>query len=579
MRIIERIVSTVGRRIDESSPMVDARLLDGSRVNAIIPPLALDGPALSIRRFRTDGSARRIWSTCQSLTPPMLDFLKACVACAAQRHHLGRHRRRQDDAAEHPLELHLATTSASITIEDAAELMLRQRHVVRLETRPANIEGKGAIKQRQLVINALRMRPDRIVVGEVRGEEAVDMLQAMNTGHDGSLTTDPREQPARRAVPSRHDGRDGGPEPAGQGDPAADRVGDQLIVQVTRLSDGTRRVTNITEITGMEGDVITMQDIFLFEKTGVNQDGKVHGPLPRDRHPAEGQRAARRRRHAAAGGHVRARAAGAVGRSRMLIPLLVFGGVVAIVLGAYYLFVVRDEEKFIERLQPEVRGVADSARRPEKGRAEGQLRRPDQPDALSGSGGFTASLKDFLKQAGLKMNVVELPAVLRVSRPRRLPARRDAVWPADHRSGRRRVRLGFAPYMYGRYRADQAHAGVRRAVPGVDRPGRARAARRARAADRTRHGGRRDAGAGRHRVPDPLRRAELRPVAAGRDAEFRRAHPAASTRGSSSPRCSPSASRAATSPRCSTTWRRSSVTGSRSSVRSASCPRTAASPA
>jgi pilus assembly protein CpaF len=276
MRIIERIVSSVGRRIDESSPMVDARLADGSRVNAIIPPLALDGPVLSIRRFRTDRLGAQDLVTRNSLTAPMLAFLKACVGCRLNVIISG------GTGAGKTTLLNVLSSFISdkervVTIEDAAELTLRQRHVVRLETRPANIEGTGAIKQRQLVVNALRMRPDRIVVGEVRGEEAIDMLQAMNTGHDGSLTTIHANTPrdalhrldtmiamANLNLPDkaiRHQ--------------VASAI--NLIVQVSRFSDGARRVTSISEITGMEGEVITMQDIFVFERTGINPAGKVTG--------------------------------------------------------------------------------------------------------------------------------------------------------------------------------------------------------------------------------------------------------------------------------------------------------------
>ena len=192
--------------------MVDARLQDGSRVNAIIPPLALDGPALSIRRFRTDRLGAQDLVERESLTQPMLDFLQGGGGLPAERHRVGRHRRRQDDAAERAVRASSVGRERIVTIEDAAELMLRQRHVVRLETRPANIEGKGAVRQRELVVNALRMRPDRIIVGEVRGEEALDMLQAMNTGHDGSLTTIHANSAARRAVSPRHDGGDGQPQ-------------------------------------------------------------------------------------------------------------------------------------------------------------------------------------------------------------------------------------------------------------------------------------------------------------------------------------------------------------------------------
>jgi pilus assembly protein CpaF len=276
MQIIERIVSSVGRRIDESSPMVDARLADGSRVNAIVPPLAIDGPCLSIRRFRTDrlGSADLVDR--QALSRPMLDFMVAAVASRLNIIVCG------GTGAGKTTLLNVLSGFISegeriITIEDAAELMLRQRHVVRLETRPPNIEGKGAVKQRDLVINALRMRPDRIIIGEVRGAEALDMLQAMNTGHDGSLTTIHANSPrdalyrldtmvamASLQLPDRAVRQQ-----------IASAV--DLIVQISRLSDGTRRVTAISELTGMENDVITMQDIFVFERTGVAANGRVVG--------------------------------------------------------------------------------------------------------------------------------------------------------------------------------------------------------------------------------------------------------------------------------------------------------------
>jgi len=276
LRIIERIVSTVGRRIDESTPMVDARLTDGSRVNAIIPPLALDGPVLSIRRFRTDKLGAQDMVQRQSLTSPMLEFLKAAVGSRLNVIVSG------GTGAGKTTFLNVLSSFISdreriVTIEDAAELVLRQRHVVRLETRPSNIEGKGAVKQRQLVINALRMRPDRIVVGEVRGEEALDMLQAMNTGHDGSLTTihanSPRDALYRLdTMVAMADLNI--PEKAIR-QQVASAV--NVLVQLTRLSDGHRRVTAISEITGMEQDVITMQDIYTFDRTGINPDGKVTG--------------------------------------------------------------------------------------------------------------------------------------------------------------------------------------------------------------------------------------------------------------------------------------------------------------
>jgi pilus assembly protein CpaF len=276
LQIIERIVSSVGRRIDESSPMVDARLQDGSRVNAIIPPLALDGPALSIRRFRTDRLGAQDLVTRGTLTQNMIDFLQAAVACRSNVIVSG------GTGAGKTTLLNVLSSFINdderiVTIEDAAELKLRQRHVVRLETRPANIEGKGEVRQRQLMINALRMRPDRIVVGEVRGEEALDMLQAMNTGHDGSLTTIHANSPrdalyrldtmvamANLNLPERAVRQQ-----------IASAV--NLMIQATRLSDGSRRVTAISEITGMEGDVITVQDLFLFERTGVSPDRKILG--------------------------------------------------------------------------------------------------------------------------------------------------------------------------------------------------------------------------------------------------------------------------------------------------------------
>ena len=276
LRIIERIVSSVGRRVDESSPMVDARLQDGSRVNAIIPPLALDGPVLSIRRFRTDKLGAHDLVERVSLTQPMLDFLKAAVGARLNILVSG------GTGAGKTTFLNVLSGFISdreriVTIEDAAELVLRQRHVVRLETRPANIEGKGVVKQRQLVINALRMRPDRIVVGEVRGEEALDMLQAMNTGHDGSLTTIHANSP--RDALHRLDtmvamANLNIPDKAVRQQVAA---AVHLVVQLTRLSDGHRRVTAITEITGMEQETITMQDIYLFDRAGVSPEGKVKG--------------------------------------------------------------------------------------------------------------------------------------------------------------------------------------------------------------------------------------------------------------------------------------------------------------
>src|SRR3954452_19619171 len=276
MRVIDRIVSGVGRRVDDSSPMVDARLADGSRVNAIIPTLAVDGPRLSIRRFPAERLKAHDLVNIRSMTRPMLEFLEHCVRSKLNMLISGGTGAGKTTLLN-VLSAFISERERIVTIEDAAELQLHQEHVARLETRPPNVEGKGAIRQRQLVINALRMRPDRIVVGEVRGEEALDMLQAMNTGHDGSLTTVHANTP--RDALSRIEtmiamGATNLPERAMRQQISS---AIQLVVQQSRLSDGTRKVTSISEITGMEGDVITMQEIFLFEKAGVTQDGKVIG--------------------------------------------------------------------------------------------------------------------------------------------------------------------------------------------------------------------------------------------------------------------------------------------------------------
>ncbi|HMD36131.1 MAG TPA: CpaF family protein [Vicinamibacterales bacterium] len=276
MRVIDRIVSAVGRRVDDSSPMVDARLPDGSRVNAIIPPLAVDGPLLSIRRFPAERLKAENLVTLRALTQPMLDFLSHCVR-ARMNMLISGGTGAGKTTLLNVLSSFISDRERIVTIEDAAELQLHQVHVARLETRPPNVEGKGAIRQRQLVINALRMRPDRIVVGEVRSEEALDMLQAMNTGHDGSLTTvhanTPRDALGRIETMIAM-GATNLPDKAMRQQIAS---AIQIVVQQTRLSDGTRKVTAISEITGMEGDVITMQDIFVFEKLGVTQEGKVVG--------------------------------------------------------------------------------------------------------------------------------------------------------------------------------------------------------------------------------------------------------------------------------------------------------------
>jgi pilus assembly protein CpaF len=276
MRVIERIVTSVGRRIDESSPMVDARLRDGSRVNAIIPPLSIDGPVLSIRRFGAEPLRMHMLIEHKALTKDIADMLQMCVSARLNVLISGGTGAGKTTLLN-ALSAYIPEDERIVTIEDSAELQLQQPHVVRLETRPPNIEGRGEVTQRDLVRNSLRMRPDRIVIGDVRGGEAIDMLQAMNTGHDGSLTTihanTPRDALARLETMIQMTGMR-----------LSDRAMRQqvasaidLVVQVARLSDGTRRLTSISEITGMEGETITMQEIFLFERTGIDSSGQVIG--------------------------------------------------------------------------------------------------------------------------------------------------------------------------------------------------------------------------------------------------------------------------------------------------------------
>jgi pilus assembly protein CpaF len=276
LRIIDKIVSQVGRRVDESNPMVDARLADGSRVNAIIPPLALDGPLMSIRRFSQDKLMPADLVAKKALTQGMMELLEAAVKA-----HMNIIIAGGTGAGKttllNALSAFIAPKERIVTIEDAAELQLKQPHVARLETRPPNLEGNGAIRQRELLINSLRMRPDRIVVGEVRGGEALDMLQAMNTGHDGSLTTvhanTPRDAVGRLEVMVSL--ANANMQLVSIRQQIASAV--HIFVQAARLSDGSRRVTSITEVTGMEGEVVTLQDIFVFEKRGLGPNNEVLG--------------------------------------------------------------------------------------------------------------------------------------------------------------------------------------------------------------------------------------------------------------------------------------------------------------
>ena len=276
LRIIEKIVSRVGRRIDESSPMVDARLPDGSRVNAVIPPLAVDGPLLSIRRFGRDPLTHEDLVRNLTVTPDMLRLLRGCIQAKLNIIISGGTGAGKTTLLN-ALSVFIAEDERIVTIEDAAELQLKQVHVARLETRPPNIEGQGAVRQRQLVINALRMRPDRIIVGEVRGEEALDMLQAMNTGHDGSLTTI-HANSCRDAI-SRLETMVGMANSNMSLRSLRQQVSSavDLFIHLARLSDGTRRVTHITECVGMEEETVTLQDIFVFDRLGLTPDRRVIG--------------------------------------------------------------------------------------------------------------------------------------------------------------------------------------------------------------------------------------------------------------------------------------------------------------
>jgi pilus assembly protein CpaF len=276
LRIIDKIVSQVGRRVDESTPMVDARLSDGSRVNAIIPPLAVDGPLLSIRRFSQDKLMPPDLVERKAMTPGMMELLEAAVKARLNIIISGGTGAGKTTLLN-ALSAFINPKERIVTIEDAAELQLKQPHIARLETRPPNLEGQGAVRQRELLINSLRMRPDRIVVGEVRGEEALDMLQAMNTGHDGSLTTvhanSPRDAVSRLEVMVSL--ANANMQLVSIRQQIASAV--HILVQASRLSDGSRRVVSITEVTGMEGEVVTLQDLFVFEKRGLNPDGQVLG--------------------------------------------------------------------------------------------------------------------------------------------------------------------------------------------------------------------------------------------------------------------------------------------------------------
>ena len=404
MSIIDRIVSAIGRRIDESSPMVDARLADGSRVNAIIPPLAVDGPCLSIRRFGHVRLTADDMVSNHTLTPGMLDLLRGCVKARLNILISG------GTGAGKTTFLNVLSSNISnreriVTIEDAAELQLNQEHIVRLETRPPNIEGKGAVHQRQLLINSLRMRPDRIIVGEVRGEEALDMLQAMNTGHDGSLTTihanSPRDALSRLetmvamanlSIPDSAIRR--------QISSAID-----LVIQVSRLSDGTRKVISIAEITGMEGDVVTMQDIFVFQQARHSRERRGDRRIPANGNSSKIRGTSDRSRNSVADVHVR-NATGALRSSTMalLLSILTFLIVVSILV-LIWLFVGTDASQEV------VRRRMESVRKAER-RGDVSLNLKLVRDEMLSSvpalhrllvaWSWSSRLRDFVAQAGMK---------------------------------------------------------------------------------------------------------------------------------------------------------------------------------
>ena len=475
----------------------------------------------------------------------MLDFLQAAVACRLNVIVSGGTGAGKTTLLN-VLSSFISDSERVVTIEDAAELMLRQRHVVRLETRPANIEGKGAVRQRQLVVNALRMRPDRIIVGEVRGEEALDMLQAMNTGHDGSLTTIHANSPrdalyrldtmvamANLNIPERAVRQQ-----------IASAV--NIIVQVSRMSDGTRKVTAISEITGMEQDVITMQDIFVFERTGHGPGRQGDRPVPRDRHPAEVRRAARDDGHPAADRHVRARAAGGL-RADADVAMV-------IMLRRRH---VRPRRR--HRLR-RCTGCSSCAKTPRAARAAEAAEAADARRAsitaallkalerLSGVGALDSAARAAwaasparcsatITQAGLKMTVGTILLASACSAGSGVRRGHAVSAHAARRLGGAVLRCAFLPFALRADDAQPAAAQVRGAVSRGDRSDRPGAARRPRVHDRAGDGRRGDPRAGRAGVPAAVRPAELRHAAAGGAESVCASACRSSTRGSSSPRC------------------------------------------
>ncbi len=380
MRIIDRIIAPIGRRVDESSPMVDARLTDGSRVNAIIPPLSLVGPVITIRKFSASPFTTDDLIRFGTATPDMFEFLRACVEARLNVFVSGGTGSGKTTTLN-VLSSFIPNDERIVTIEDAAELQLRQEHVVTLESRPPNIEGKGAIPIRELVRNALRMRPDRIIVGECRSGEALDMLQAMNTGHDGSMSTghanSPRDMLSRLETMVLMAGVDL-PLRAIR-EQVASAV--DLIVHQSRLKDGTRRITNITEVQGMEGDVIVMQDVFVFEQTGV-VEGKIQGTPQADRDPPEVRREVRGAGDQPAARPLRLHVLGAGERRApaMNPTIIAVAGVAALAI-----MVLADRRRHVgtvEHLRSPraVRGGGEAAGNRQRAPAAGRRRRPDRAE-------------------------------------------------------------------------------------------------------------------------------------------------------------------------------------------------------
>ena len=501
LQVIERIVSAVGRRVDESSPMVDARLPDGSRINAIIPPLALDGPVLSIRRFAVDPLKTEDLLELGTWTPALSEIIRAAVKSRLNiliSGGTGSGKTTLLNVISEAIPNH----ERIVTVEDSAELQLQQEHKVRLETRPANVEGAGSVTQRDLVRNALRMRPDRIILGEVRGAEVLDMLQAMNTGHDGSLSTvhanSTRDALARLetmillsgiSLPVR-----------AMRDYIASAL--DVVIHLSRLSDGTRKILRLTEVVGMEEDVVTTQDIFVFEQEGIDKDGKVIGY-----HRATGVRPKfadrlRAGRHRAAPGHVRPHQAPGDALMPLAVAALTFLLVVALIAGITWSF--EGTRRLRQRLAAGSSaglGVEGDLLRVEAGRGRDGGSRAGPPSAIA-----WRALPTRRAIPAMASNIV---LVYRRLRPPRLLAGMDADGRAHLGDGGGR-RRGLRSSRVPRLEAAEAHAAVRDTVPRRARRHGARHPSRKRPQHRDPARRRRDGRSHRGRVPPGIRGNEAR---------------------------------------------------------------------